>query len=130
MKLITETFEDVKFLTEAADGGGKNYFIEGVFMQSDTLNRNKRMYPTQILMNEARRYDREYVQNKRAIGELNHTTNPIVNLDRVSHIILEFMNNGKDIHGRAKIMDTPMGEIVKSLNTEGASLGVSARELS
>lgn len=127
MKLITETSQDVKFLTESADGGGKNYFIEGVFMQSDTLNRNKRMYPNQILMNEARRYDREYVQNKRAFGELNHPTNPVVNLDRVSHIILEFRNSGKDVHGRAKIMGTPMGEIVKSLINEGASLGVSTR---
>ena len=127
MKLITETFEDVKFLTESAEGGVKNYFIEGVFMQSDTLNRNKRMYPTQILMNEAQRYNKEYVQNKRAFGELNHPTNPVVNLDRVSHIILEFKSSGKDIHGRAKIMGTPMGEIVKSLINEGASLGVSTR---
>ena len=127
MKLITETFEDVKFLTESAEGGVKNYFIEGVFMQSDTLNRNKRMYPTQILMNEAQRYNKEYVQNKRAFGELNHPTNPVVNLDRVSHIILEFKSSGKDVHGRAKIMGTPMGEIVKSLINEGASLGVSTR---
>jgi len=127
MKLITETIEEVEFLTEAAEGGGKNYFIEGVFMQSDTLNRNKRMYPRNILLNEIARYDREYVQNKRAFGELNHPTNPVVNLDRVSHIILEFKSNGKDVQGRAKVMGTPMGEIVKSLINEGARLGVSSR---
>ena len=79
MKLITETFEDVKFLTEAADGGGKNYFIEGVFMQSDTKNRNGRIYPTNILAKETNRYIKEYVNKGRALGELNHPTVPTVN---------------------------------------------------
>jgi hypothetical protein len=127
MKLITETVEEVNFLTEATDEGDKNYFIEGTFMQADTLNRNKRVYPKHILLNEVNRYTKEYVQNNRAFGELNHPSGPTVNLDRVAIIIKEFNCNGGDVHGKAKVMSTPMGEIVKNLISEGARLGVSTR---
>ena len=127
MKLITETVEQVEFLTEATEDGGKNFFIEGTFMQADTLNRNKRLYPKHILLNEVSRYTREYVDNKRAFGELNHPSGPTVNLDRVAIIITELNCNGSDVYGKAKVMGTPMGEIVKSLIKEGARLGVSTR---
>jgi hypothetical protein len=127
MKLITETVEQVEFLTEAAADGGKNYFIEGTFMQADTLNRNKRMYPKHILLNEVTRYTKEFVNNSRAFGELNHPAGPTVNLDRVAIIIKELNCNGTDVYGKAKVMSTPMGEIVKNLINEGARLGVSTR---
>jgi len=127
MKLITETIEQVNFLTEANADGGKNFFIEGTFMQADTLNRNKRVYPKHILLNEVTRYNKEYVQNSRAFGELNHPSGPTVNLDRVAIIIKELNCNGVDVHGKAKVMSTPMGEIVKNLINEGARLGVSTR---
>lgn len=127
MKLITETVEEVNFLTEATSEGGKNYFIEGTFMQGDTLNRNKRVYPSHILLNEVNRYTKEYVNNNRAFGELNHPSGPTVNLDRVAIIIKEFNCNGTDVRGKAKVMSTPMGEIVKNLINEGAKLGVSTR---
>lgn len=127
MKLITEMVEQVEFLTEAAADGEKNYFIEGTFMQADTLNRNKRVYPKHILLNEVARYTKEYVNNKRAFGELNHPSGPTVNLDRVAIIINELNCNGSDVYGKAKVMDTPMGKIVKSLIKEGARLGVSTR---
>jgi len=127
MKLITETVEQVDFLTEAAADGSKSYFIEGTFMQADTLNRNKRMYPKHILLNEVNRYTKEFVNNSRAFGELNHPTGPTVNLDRVAIIIKELNCNGTDVYGKAKVMSTPMGEIVKNLINEGARLGVSTR---
>jgi hypothetical protein len=127
MKLITETVEEVNFLTEADDLGNKTYFIEGPFMQAETLNRNKRVYPKSVLLNEVNRYDREYVQNNRAFGELNHPSGPTVNLDKVSHIIKEFRTDGNNVWGKAKIMATPMGSIVKNLIDEGAKLGVSSR---
>lgn len=127
MKLITETVEQVEFLTESAPDGGKNYFIEGTFMQADTLNRNKRVYPKNILLNEVSRYTREYVNNNRAFGELNHPSGPTVNLDRCCIIIKELNCNGADVRGKAKVMSTPMGEIVKNLIAEGARLGVSTR---
>lgn len=127
MKLITETVEQVEFLTEADASGGKNYFIEGTFMQADTLNRNKRVYPKHILLNEVNRYTKEFVNNSRAFGELNHPSGPTVNLDRVAIIIKELNCNGTDVYGKAKVMSTPMGEIVKNLINEGARLGVSTR---
>jgi hypothetical protein len=127
MKLITETVEEVQFLTEATKDGSKSYFIEGTFMQADTLNRNKRMYPKHILLNEVARYTKEYVNNSRAFGELNHPSGPTVNLDRVAIIIKELNCNGTDVYGKAKVMSTPMGEIVKNLISEGARLGVSTR---
>ena len=127
MKLITETVEQVEFITEAAADGGKSYFIEGTFMQADTLNRNKRVYPKHILLNEVNRYTKEFVNNSRAFGELNHPSGPTVNLDRVAIIIKELNCNGSDVYGKAKVMSTPMGEIVKNLINEGARLGVSTR---
>jgi hypothetical protein len=127
MKLITETVEQVEFLTEATSDGNKNYFIEGTFMQADTLNRNKRLYPKHILLNEVSRYTKEYVDQSRAFGELNHPSGPTVNLDRVAIIIKELNCNGSDVYGKAKVMSTPMGEIVKNLISEGARLGVSTR---
>jgi hypothetical protein len=127
MKLITETVEQVEFLTEAAADGGKNYFIEGVFMEADTLNKNKRRYPRSILLNEVNRYTREFVNNSRAFGELNHPSGPTVNLDRVAIIIKEFNCSGNQVYGKAKVMGTPMGAIVKNLIDEGARLGVSTR---
>jgi hypothetical protein len=127
MKLITETIENVRVITESVDGNNKNYFIEGIFMQADAKNRNGRVYPKPILMNEVRRYINEHVNNKRAFGELNHPTGPSVNLDRVSHLITELHERGNDVYGKAKILDTPTGKIVKSLLGEGVQLGVSSR---
>jgi len=127
MKLITELTEDIKFVKENAENGDKNYFIEGVFMQSEVKNRNGRVYPKNILAKETGRYINEYVNKGRALGELNHPTGPTVNLDRVSHIVKELYEDGKNIYGKAKVLDTPMGKIVKNLIEEGAQLGVSTR---
>jgi len=127
MKLITELTEDIKYIKENVGNGEKAYFIEGVFMQASVKNRNGRVYPQGILINECKRYIREYVDKGRALGELNHPTGPTVNLDRVSHIIKELHEDGNTIFGKAKIMDTPMGKIVKNLIEEGAQLGVSTR---
>ena len=128
MKLITEMTEDVQLLSELDEKTGeKNYFIEGIFMQSEQKNRNGRIYPSSVLMSEVKRYNKEYVEKNRAMGELNHPQGPTVNLDRVSHIIKELHAEGNDIIGRAKVMDTPMGKIAKNLIDEGAKLGVSSR---
>jgi hypothetical protein len=128
MKLITEMTEDIQLLSEVnEETGEKEYFIEGVFMQSEQKNRNGRVYPKSVLMTEVKRYNKEYVQKNRAMGELNHPQGPTVNLDRVSHIIKELREDGSDVYGKAKIMDTPMGKIAKNLIDEGAKLGVSSR---
>ena len=129
MKLITEMLEsDVEFITEAKEDGGKNYFIEGVFMQGNIKNRNGRMYPMETLMKEVKRYNKEYVEQNRAYGELGHPQGPTINLERVSHMIKELHQDGNNIRGKAKIMtETPMGKIVKNLMDEGAKLGVSSR---
>ena len=127
MKLITEVYEDIKVLTEESESGNKNYFIEGIFMQGAIKNRNGRMYPTETLNKEVRRYNEEYVQKKRAFGELGHPQGPTINLDRVSHMIESLKRDGDNFVGRAKILETPMGNIVKNLMNEGASLGVSSR---
>mgnify|MGYP003136105887 CR=1 FL=1 len=128
MKLITEMTEDIKLLAEVNEKTGeKDYYIEGVFMQAAQKNRNGRVYPTEVLMNEVKRYTKEYVNKNRAMGELNHPQGPTVNLDRVSHIIKELNVQGDDVYGKAKIMDTPMGKIAKNLIDEGAKLGVSSR---
>ena len=127
MKLITELTEDIKYIKENVGNGDKNYFIEGIFMQSDVKNKNGRIYPKNILAKEAGRYITEYVNKGRALGELNHPTGPTVNLDRVSHIVKELHEDGKNVYGKAKVMDTPMGRIVKNLIEEGAQLGVSTR---
>ena len=129
MKLITEMIEsDVQFITEAKEDGGKNYFIEGVFMQGEIKNRNGRKYPINTLLKEVKRYNKEYVDQNRAYGELGHPQGPTINLERVSHMIKELHQDGNNIMGRAKIMtETPMGKIVKNLMDEGAKLGVSSR---
>jgi hypothetical protein len=127
MKLITELTEDVRYIKENIGNGEKTYFIEGVFMQADTKNRNGRIYPKNILNKECTRYIKEYVEKGRAMGELNHPSGPTVNLDRVSHIIKELHEDGTSIVGKAKVLDTPMGRIVKNLIDEGAQLGVSTR---
>jgi len=127
MKLITEINEDIKYIKENTGNGEKNYFIEGIFMQSGVKNRNGRVYPQSTLLKECKRYITEYVNKGRALGELNHPTGPTVNLDRVSHIVKELNEDGNTIYGKAKVMDTPMGRIVKNLIEEGAQLGVSTR---
>ena len=128
MLLITESnLDGIKLLKEDVDGSPSNYFIEGIFMQSEKKNRKGRMYPKKTLMKEVKRYNDEYVKNKRALGELGHPEGPTVNLDRVSHMINELWSDGDDVYGRAKVMDTPMGKIVKNLIDEGANIGVSTR---
>jgi len=127
MLLFTEHVEDVNYITEANEDGIKEYFIEGIFMQSEQKNRNGRVYPKSVLMNEVKRYQKTYVKANRAMGELGHPDGPTVNLERVSHIIKELKPDGNDIIGRAKILETPYGKIVKNLMDEGAKLGVSSR---
>jgi hypothetical protein len=129
MKLITEEVEDVKYLTEETKDGKKNYMIEGIFLQSNRKNRNGRIYPKDILQREAARYTANYINQKRAFGELGHPDTPTINLDRVSHMIQSLKEDGDNYIGRAKILDTPYGKIVKSLIDEGAKLGVSSRGL-
>ena len=126
MKLITETIEDIEVLTEAT-ATGKNYKIRGVFMQADIKNRNGRVYPVQTLAKEVARYNEQFINKKRAFGELGHPDGPTVNLERVSHMITSLKPEGKNFIGEAKIMDTPYGKIVKNLIDEGAQLGVSSR---
>jgi len=127
MLLITETTHDVRLVTEGVDGGSKNYFIEGIFMQSEKKNRNGRVYPKKILSGEVARYNNEFVKQNRAMGELGHPEGPTVNLERVSHIIKDLRVEGDDVVGKAKILDTPYGKIVKNLIDEGVKIGVSSR---
>ena len=127
MKLITETIEDIEVLTEATANGGRSYKIKGVFMQADIKNRNGRVYPVETLAKEVARYTKEFINKKRAFGELGHPDGPTVNLERVSHMITSLKSEGKNFIGEAKIMDTPYGKIVKNLIDEGAQLGVSSR---
>jgi hypothetical protein len=127
MKLITETIEDIEVLTEANASGVKQYKIRGVFMQADIKNRNGRVYPVQTLAKEVARYNEQFINKKRAFGELGHPDGPTVNLERVSHMITSLKPEGKNFIGEAKIMDTPYGKIVKNLIDEGAQLGVSSR---
>ena len=128
MKLITETTEDIQYIKEDKDGK-TNLFIEGVFLQSDLKNRNGRVYPKEIMQREVDRYVKESIDKKRAMGELGHPDGPTINLDRVSHMITSLREDGSNYIGKAKILDTPMGNIVKNLIDEGASLGVSSRGL-
>ena len=127
MKLITETIEDIEVLTEANTKGGKDYKIKGVFMQADIKNRNGRVYPVATLSKEVSRYTTEYINKRRAFGELGHPDGPTVNLERVSHLIENLATDGNDVIGRAKILETPYGKVVKSLMDEGVKLGVSSR---
>lgn len=127
MRLITELNEEVKYISEAKEDGGKNLYIEGIFLQSAITNRNGRMYPEETMDNEVKRYIKEHVDTKRAFGELGHPNGPQINLDRVSHIITELRKDGTNWIGKAKITETPMGNIARGLIESGAQLGVSSR---
>jgi hypothetical protein len=127
VKLISEAIEDVEYITEEKENGGKNYKIRGIFMQADVKNRNGRVYPMDVLEKEVNRYNKKFINEDRAFGELGHPDGPTVNLERVSHMVTELYPDGKNFVGEAKILKTPMGEIVKNLMDEGAKLGVSSR---
>ena len=127
MYLITETIDNpLRVLSEEKEGK-KNLFIEGVFMQADQQNKNGRIYPRDILINEVARYNQSYIKENRALGELGHPEGPTVNLERVSHIITNLKENGNDVVGKAKILGTPYGKIVENLIDSGVKLGVSSR---
>ena len=126
MKLIVEHIEDIKLLTEEKDG--KEYtYIQGVFLQGDIKNRNGRVYPMPVLQREVTNYNENFVQKSRALGELGHPDGPTINLDRVSHKIVELYQDGSNYVGKAKLLETPMGQIAKNLLREGVQLGVSSR---
>jgi hypothetical protein len=128
MKLISEEISEIKYLIEDnKESGKKSYHISGIFMQADQKNKNGRVYPFATLNKEVDRYNSEYVNKNRAYGELGHPDNPTINLDRVSHMITSLRPDGNNFIGRAKIVDTPMGNIVKGLLDSGANLGVSTR---
>jgi len=127
MKLISEEVQEVEYITEEKEGGKKNYKIKGIFMQADIKNRNGRVYPMETLEKEVGRYNKQYIKEKRAFGELGHPDGPTVNLERASHMITALYPDGKNFIGEAKILSTPMGNIVKNLMDEGAKLGVSSR---
>jgi len=129
MKLFTELVEDIQYITEAKENGKKDYFIEGIFLQAEIQNRNGRVYPMEILENEVKRYMRETVDKGRAYGELGHPAGPSINLDRVSHIITELRKDGTNFYGKAKLTETPMGNIARGLLESGANLGVSSRAM-
>jgi len=126
MKLFKELNENIEVLVEEVEGQ-KSHFIKGVFLQSEVKNKNGRVYPKEILRSEVNRYVREYVDKKRAFGELGHPDGPSINLERVSHMVTEMYEEGDNFIGKAKIIDTPYGNIVKNLIDEGATLGVSSR---
>ena len=126
MKLISEEIQNAEYLVEETNGK-KNYKIKGIFLQSDIKNRNGRVYPNEILHKEVTRYNREFINKNRAFGELGHPDGPVVNLERVSHMITKLHPDGQNFIGEAKIMNTPYGKIVKGLIDEGAQLGVSSR---
>ena len=131
MKLISE-FNDyavAPVIVEENEKGEKEYFIEGVFMQSDIKNRNGRIYPEQVMKKEVDRYRKEFVDKDRAFGELGHPDGPTINLDKVSHMITKLEQDGKNFMGRAKVLSTPNGQIVRNLINDGAKLGVSSRGL-
>ena len=127
VKLFTEAVDEVQYITEAKEGGGKNYKIKGIFLQADIKNRNGRVYPMEILQKEVARYNKKFINESRAYGELGHPDGPTVNLERVSHMVTELYPDGKNFVGEAKIMETPMGKIVKNIMNEGGKLGVSSR---
>jgi hypothetical protein len=125
--MITELTEEIEYITEAKEDGSKDHYIHGIFLQADVKNRNGRMYPMPIMEREVERYMNDVVKNNRAYGELGHPTGPQINLDRVSHMITELKKNGNNFIGKAKLTDTPMGNIAKGLLKSGANLGVSSR---
>ena len=127
VKLISEEIQDVEYICEEKENGKKDYKIKGIFMQADIKNRNGRVYPMNVLEKEVNRYNKEFVNENRAYGELGHPDGPTVNLERVSHMVTSLKRDGDNFIGEAKILKTPMGQIVKSLMDEGAKLGVSSR---
>tara|TARA_B100000287_G_scaffold351403_1_gene340501 strand:+ start:817 stop:1467 length:651 start_codon:yes stop_codon:yes gene_type:complete len=127
MKLITETIEDIKVLEESTKSGKKNLYIEGTFLQGNLKNRNGRYYPINTLEREVNKYNESFVKSGRALGELGHPDGPTVNLDRVSHLITSLVREDTNFRGKARILDTPMGNIAKNLLGEGVKLGVSSR---
>ena len=128
MRLITEVIQDLQYLEEDKKGGGKNVFIEGIFMQADQSNRNGRMYPMAVMEKEVARYQK-LIDEKRSLGELGHPSNPTLNLDKVSHLITSLRFEGKNVIGKAKILETPMGNIARNLIENEIMLGVSSRGL-
>lgn len=128
MKLITELNEEVELVTEETNGK-KNYYIEGIFLQTEMVNRNGRRYSRNIMEKEVARYNREIVEKNRAFGELGHPSGPSINLDRVSHIITELRQDGNNFIGKARITDTPMGHIARGIMESGGQLGVSSRAM-
>lgn len=129
MKLIKEVYDSVSVITESKDGKSKEYFIEGIFLQSELKNRNGRVYPEKTMDRAVNSYIENYVNKNRAYGELGHPDNPSINLDRVSHMITELRKDGTNYVGKAKILNTPMGKIAQGLLDGGANLGVSSRAL-
>ena len=127
VKLISEAIEDVEYITEDKEIGDKNFKIRGIFMQADVKNRNGRVYPMEVLEKEVNRYNKKFINEDSAFGELGHPDVPTVHLERVSPMVTELNPDGKNFIGEAKILKTPMGEIVKNLMDEGAKLGVSSR---
>jgi hypothetical protein len=127
MKLIAEQIQDVEYILEEKEDGKKDMKIRGIFMQADMKNRNGRVYPMAVLNKEVKRYNKEFVAEGRAFGELGHPEGPTVNLDRVSHMITKLEADGKNFVGEAKLLSTPMGEIAKALIKDGGKLGVSSR---
>ena len=129
MKLIRETVENVKYLTEASENGKKNLYIEGTFLVGDKINKNNRMYEMRTLRNEVQRYNEEYIKTNRALGELGHPDTPSINLERVSHKIVSLVEDGNTFYGKALILETPYGQIVKNFIDNEVSIGVSSRAL-
>ena len=129
MKLIRESIENVKYLTEETEDGKQTLYIEGTFLVGDQVNRNNRMYKMDTLRNEVARYTEEYINTNRALGELGHPDTPSLNLERVSHKIVSLTEDGNTFYGKALILETPYGQIAKNLIENGVSLGVSSRAL-
>ena len=129
MKLITEMFDDVKYLTEKTENGKKNLYIEGIFLVGDAVNKNNRMYKMDTLRNEVNRYTEEFIKTNSALGELGHPDTPTLNLERVSHKIVSLKEDGNTFYGKALILDTPYGQIVKNFIDNDIQIGVSSRAM-
>jgi len=129
MKLITETIDDVKYLTETAENGKKKLYIEGTFLVAEQVNKNNRMYKMDTMRREVNRYAEEYIKTNRALGELGHPDTPSINLERASHKIISLSEDGNSFYGKALILDTPYGQIVKNFIDNDVNLGVSSRAM-
>jgi len=129
MKLITETIDDVKYLTETAENGKKKLYIEGTFLVAEQVNKNNRMYKMDTMRREVQRYAEEYIKTNRALGELGHPDTPSINLERASHKIISLSEDGNSFYGKALILETPYGQIVKNFIDNDVNLGVSSRAM-